>query len=62
MNFPAEDLNFCKNITDDGEELVWLPIEKIEESEIKPAFIKNYIHKIISSNQTIHVIEERDRF
>ena len=61
MKILDDDLNLCKNKTDVGEELVWLPIEKIKESKIKPAFIKDYIHKIISESQTIHVIEERDR-
>lgn len=61
MKILDDDLNLCKNMTDGGEELVWLPIEKIEESKIKPAFIKEYIYKIISEAQAIHVIEERDR-
>lgn len=61
MKILDDDLNLCKNMTDEGEELVWLPIEKIEESEIKPAFIKDHIHKIISEGQIIHIIEERDR-
>lgn len=61
MKILDDDLNLCKNMTDEGEELVWLPIEKIEESKIKPEFIKEYIHKIIGEGQTIHVIEERDR-
>lgn len=61
MKILDDDLNLCKNMTDDGEELVWLPIEKIKESQIKPEFIKDYIYKIISEVQTIHVIEERDR-
>ena len=61
MKILDDDLNLCKNRTDDGEELVWLPIEKIEESKIKPEFIKEYISEIISEGQIIHVIEERDR-
>ena len=61
MKILDDDLNLCKNRTDAGEELVWLPIEEIEESKIKPEFIKEYISEIISEGQMIHVIEERDR-
>lgn len=56
-----DDLNLCKNMTDEGEELVWLSIEEIENSKIKPTFIKEHINKIINERKTIHVIEERDR-
>ena len=61
MKIQDEDLSTCKHTTDDGEELVWLPIEEIKASKIKPEFIKENIDKIINGNQTIHVIEERDR-
>ena len=61
MKIQDEDLSTCKQTTDDGEELVWLPIEDIKMSKIKPEFIKENIDKIINGNQTIHVIEERDR-
>ena len=61
MKILDKDLNLCKDVTDAGEELVWLPIEKIAESNVKPAFIKDYIHKIISEGQTFHIVEERDR-
>lgn len=61
MKILDEDLNVCKHTTDNGEELVWLPIEKIETSKIKPDFIKEHIHKIINERKTIHVIDERDR-
>ena len=61
MKILDEDLSLCKKIADNGEELVWLPIEEIETSNIKPEFIKEYIHKILGERKTIHVIEERDR-
>ncbi len=61
MKVLDEDLSLCKDVTDAGEELVWLSIEKIAESNVKPAFIKDYIYKIISEGQIIHVVEERDR-
>ena len=44
-----------------GEKMKIKPIEEIKASKIKPEFIKENIDKIINGNQTIHVIEERDR-
>lgn len=61
MKIQDEDLSTCKHTTDDGEELVWLPIEEIKSSKIKPEFIKENIDQIINGRRTIHVIEERDR-
>ena len=61
MKMQDEDLSTCKHTTDDGEELVWLPIKAIKTSKIKPESIKENIDKIINEKQTIHVIEERDR-
>lgn len=61
MNILDNGLDICKNVTDEGEELVWLPIDEIKESEIKPTFIREYIDRIIGERQTIHIIEERDR-
>lgn len=61
MKFNNGDLNLLRSTTDIGEELVWLPIEQIEQYEIKPTFIKERIHQIISENNIIHIVEERDR-
>ena len=61
MKILDDDLSACKHTTDEGEELVWLPIEKFETSKIKPEFIKENINEIINERKTIHVIEERDR-
>jgi len=61
MKVQEEDLSACKHVTDDGEELVWLPIEEIKTSRIKPEFIKENIDRIINERQTMHVIEESDR-
>ena len=57
----SDDCDHCKTVTDDGEELVWIPVEEVAESKIKPHFIKEYIYKIISERKTFHVIEEIDR-
>lgn len=61
MKILEGDISSCKSKTDDNEELVWIPIEEIKTSKIKPDFIKDYIDKIISDEQIIHVIEEKDR-
>ena len=47
--------------TDDGEELIYIPIEEIKTSYIKPNFITFHIDEIINSKKIIHVIEESDR-
>ena len=61
MNILDNGLDVCKNMTDEGEELVWLPIDEIKENKIKPRFIREYIDRIIGEGQMIHVIEERDK-
>ena len=61
MKIIDDNMSLWKNVTDEGEALEWLPIEKIAESQIKPAFIKDYIHEMIQGKQTLHVIEEIDR-
>ena len=61
MNILDNGFDVCKNMTDEGEELVWLPIDEIKENKIKPRFIREYIDRIIGERQTIHVVEERDR-
>lgn len=47
--------------TDSGEELVWLSLDEIESSKIKPDFLKENIKSIIGAKETVHIIEERDR-
>ena len=61
MKVSDEDLKLCKNKTDDGEQLVWLPLEEIASKEIKPAFLKENISNIINEKNIIHIINERDR-
>lgn len=57
----SDDSGICKEMTDQGEQLVWIPIEKIQQSKIKPECIKEHIYEIMNENKTIHIIEERDR-
>lgn len=61
MKIQDKDLSLCKSKTDSGEELVWLSLDEIESSKIKPDFLKENIKSIIGAKETIHIIEERDR-
>jgi 8-oxo-dGTP pyrophosphatase MutT (NUDIX family) len=61
MKATDRELALCKDRTDEGEELVWLPIAQISQYNIKPSFIKNHIQEIIHQKHIIHVIEEIDR-
>ena len=53
--------DLCKPYTDDGEELVWVPLEEIADADIKPSFMKDLIDRILTQEQVIHVIQETDR-
>ena len=55
----GEDIN--KKVTDEGEELVWVPLEEIPDSDIKPSFMKEYIQEIINGDKIVHIIWEKDR-
>jgi len=55
------DVSNCRAATDEDEALVWLPVEEIAQSPIKPTFIREHIREIIGGKETIHIIEERDR-
>lgn len=59
MKIPDDDISLCKSVTDDGEKLVWLPIDEIRTSNIKPDFIKDNIEKILNERNIIHIIEEK---
>lgn len=61
MSFEKDELDNLKSETDEGEKLVWLPIEEIAAAEIKPTFMKEKIHEILNSPNILHIIEERDR-
>lgn len=49
-NLPSE--------TDLKEKIVWIPLEKIDQFNIKPDFIKNHIKTILSSNEIIHYVQK----
>ncbi len=56
-----DGLRSCKTETDIGEKLVWLPLEAVRESIIKPTFIREQLDEILGSSHTLHIVEERDR-
>jgi 8-oxo-dGTP pyrophosphatase MutT (NUDIX family) len=56
----VEDFESAREITDDGEKLVWLSVEEIKKSNIKPSFIPERIDEILTTKHTIHIIEDRD--
>ena len=61
MKIQEDNAAVCKKQTDVGEELIWIPMEDIPDSDIKPSFIKKYINEIINSDRIIHIIWEKDR-
>lgn len=61
LKFSDDEVKRCKSVTDSGEVLVWLSIDEIKSSNIKPDCIKEKIDMILNERQTLHIIEERDR-
>ncbi len=60
MTAETDAIEHCKIKSDIGENLVWLPIEQVPECEIKPEFVRRYIHEIISGKQILHMVEKDD--
>ena len=54
MSFP-DDAVFREK-TDDGEELVWLPLDELDRNDIRPAFLKEKLKDVIAGGPLIHVI------
>lgn len=61
LRVEPDGLRSCKTETDIGEKLVWLPLEAVRESVIKPTFIRERLDEILGSDHTLHIVEERDR-
>ena len=61
MDMSDEEAEKVGEETDQGEKLVWIPIDEVEKSNIKPGFIPERIHEILNTDSVIHIIEERDR-
>lgn len=51
-----EDDSASVKETDEGEALVWLPVDEIRDSDIKPSFIKSHIENIMNGKNVIHMI------
>ena len=52
-----------ESINADGntEELVWIPIDKIEQYNIKPSFLRERIKEIINGDSVLHIVTDADR-
>ncbi len=61
ITLTKDEAAMCNEKTDNGENLVWIPLADIEKYEIKPTCIKERIREILCSDYPIHIIEERDR-
>ncbi len=61
MTANEKDIQKCKTISDAGEKIVWLTLNSVKESNIKPSFIKNIIDKITCRKDVIHIIEDSDK-
>ena len=61
MHLSDEQVRSCKTTTDEGEELVWLPIKDIQNYNVKPAFVKERMAEILSSDHVLHILEDRDK-
>ena len=57
----VKDMSGLKTVTDDGEELCWIDIDKVPASDIKPSFVPERIGEILNSTSILHILEERDR-
>lgn len=54
VSFADADNN--RDITDDGEKLVWIPIKDLTNYNIKPNFFRERIEEILTSEEIIHII------
>ena len=61
VNLTDEQVSSCKAKTDDGEELIWLPIKDLENYNIKPTFVKERINELLSTEHVLHILEDRDK-
>ena len=57
----TDDKGPFRKVNDEGEELIWLSVEEIKKSNIKPSFIPERIDEILATKETLHIIEDRDR-
>ena len=48
--------------TDIGEELIWIPLERIPEYDIRPSFLKQHTADMINTKHTLHIVhDDRNR-
>lgn len=46
------------NWDDEKEEMAWLPIDKLQEYNIKPAFLKDRIQEIVEGRCVLHIVND----
>ena len=46
------------NWDDEKEEMAWLPIDKLQEYNIKPAFLKDRIQEIVEGRGVLHIVND----
>lgn len=49
------------NADNEKEELHWIPIKDIPDTNIKPSFLKEKIGEILNSKQVLHIVSELDK-
>ena len=48
--------SYSYNWDDEKEEMAWLPIDKLQEYNIKPAFLKDRIQEIVEGRGVLHIV------
>lgn len=61
VNLTDDQASSCKTVTDENEELCWIPIKDLENYNIKPAFVKERLIEILTSDHVLHILEDRDK-
>ena len=46
------------NWDDEKEEMAWLPIDKLQEYNIKPTFLKDRIQEIVEGRDVLHIVND----
>lgn len=54
MSAPEDAVFFTSN--DEGEELVWVPVEEIPDADIRPAFLREKLADVFAGKPLLHVI------
>jgi len=61
MDIADSEMPKLRGRTDSGEELIWVPLDRVREFRVKPDFMGERLTEVIGSGAPLHIIEERDR-